>query len=268
MLYQDSWWFWRGSPSCVDKHTLTSILLAPFFVYIVFLVRSVVFTTLEKARPARPHAYWPGIGRDLGSVVAYSYIIFPVSLYLARYIPGYHPYPFSVEGIPIPLRIVLYLVVADLGYYWVHRLMHTRHFWRTHMWHHSPKDLYWLAGMRSTLPQQFLVNIPYFLAYPVLGVATPWWAHWLIAMHVGFKNDWQHMNVSWPSRWLEWIFVTPRYHQIHHSVDPRHHVANLGDLLTIWDRLFGTYVDPGTVREPLSFGIDAPRHPVRLVLGV
>jgi len=88
------------------------------------------------------------------------------------------------------------------------------------------------------------------------------------AMHVGFKSDWQHMNVSWRSHWLEWVFATPRYHQIHDSADPQHHVANLGDLLTVWDRLCGTYVDPATVREPLSFGIDSKPHPVRMVLRV
>jgi hypothetical protein len=37
--------------------------------------------------------------------------------------------------------------------------------------------------------------------------------------------------------------------------------------LTIWDRLFGTYVDPGTVRN-LSFGIDSEEPTARLVLGV
>ena len=77
-----------------------------------------------------------------------------------------------------------------------------------------------------------------------------------------------HLNVSWRLRWLEWIFVTPRYHHIHHSDNPAHHTANLGAVLTIWDRLFGTYVDPDEVTHDISFGLKEPVAPARLILGV
>ncbi|MGO9418883.1 sterol desaturase family protein [Roseiarcus sp.] len=43
----------------------------------------------------------------------------------------------------------------------MHRLMHTRHFWRFHKWHHSPTYMYWLAGCRATVQQQFPVGVPY-----------------------------------------------------------------------------------------------------------
>jgi len=45
-------------------------------------------------------------------------------------------------------------------------------------------------------------------------------------------------------------------------------MANLGVTLTMWDRLFGAYVNPDDVKEPLSFGIDEEVPAVRLVLGV
>jgi sterol desaturase/sphingolipid hydroxylase (fatty acid hydroxylase superfamily) len=249
------------------KQAIAALILSPFFVYLVFGLRAVIFTTLEKLRPARPHSHWPTIRNDIVSAAAYFWVVFPLAVYLNRYVPGYHEYPFSMAAVPVPVRVVLYLVISDFGYYWVHRLMHTRYVWRAHMWHHSPTYLYWLAGMRATVPQQVLVNIPYILAYPLLGL-SPWWVFGAIAMHVGFKNDWQHMNVAWRSRRLEWILVTPRYHHVHHSADSQHYVANLGDLLTIWDRLFGTYIDPGTVPKDLSFGIDSEEPTPRLVLGV
>ena len=249
------------------RHLLAAVIVSPFFVYLIWTTRAVVFTTLEKLRPARPNSYWPKIGNDLASVATYTWIIFPLAIYLTRYVPGRHHYPFSLAALPWPVRVGIYLVIADFGYYWIHRLMHTRYVWRVHMWHHSPRYLYWLAGMRASLPQEYLVEIPYVLAAPLIG-PVEWWVYVAIATHVGFKNDWQHMNVAWRSSWLEWIFVTPRYHHIHHSSDPQHYVANLGDLLTIWDRLFGTYVDPGTVRKELSFGIDSEEPTFRLVLGL
>ena len=76
-----------------------------------------------------------------------------------------------------------------------------------------------------------------------------------------------HMNVAWRSRRLEWIFVTPRYHAIHHSSDPQH-VGNFGSLFSIWDRLFGTRIDPDAVETPLRFGTGTDDNPIRVVLGV
>ena len=63
------------------------------------------------------------------------------------------------------------------------------------------------------------------------------------------------------------MFVTPRYHHIHHSSDPEHYRANLGSRLTIWDRLFGTYVNPERVPQ-ISFGIKDGASPLRTVIGV
>ena len=84
-----------------------------------------------------------------------------------------------------------------------------------------------------------------------------------------FQNDWQHVNVTWRSNWLEWFVVTPRYYHIHHSNNPAHYTANLAALFTLWDRLFGTYVDPDSVRaESLSFGLGEQVPFPRLFLGV
>ena len=77
-----------------------------------------------------------------------------------------------------------------------------------------------------------------------------------------------HLNVTWRSSWLEWLLVTPRYHHIHHSDQPEHYVANLAALFTLWDRMFGTYVDPATLRGELSFGIDEKVPLIRLAVGV
>ena len=52
-----------------------------------------------------------------------------------------------------------------------------------------------------------------------------------------------------------------------HSRNPLHHTTNLGSRLTIWDRLFGTYVDPESTGE-ISFGIDDQTSAARLALGV
>ena len=67
------------------KPLIVAVVLSPFFVYLVFATRAVLFTTLEKLRPARPHSYWPMIRYDVASVATYHWIIFPLAIFLARY---------------------------------------------------------------------------------------------------------------------------------------------------------------------------------------
>jgi sterol desaturase/sphingolipid hydroxylase (fatty acid hydroxylase superfamily) len=191
----------------------------------------------------------------------------PRALQAGKEKPGYHPAPASIAHLPLAPRVVLYFVLADFGHYWIHRLTHTKYLWRVHKWHHSPTYMYWLGGVRTTVPDFFMVNIPYVLAYSVLWI-SPWWMANAMAVQSILQNDWMHMNVTWRSRWLEWIIVTPRYHHIHHSDNPEHYGKNMASLFTIWDRLFGTYLDPEKVDKNLSFGTGETNHPARLVVGV
>jgi len=237
------------------------------FFTLLCLGRAAFFTTLETIRPARTVLYRSVIWNDLVAFGIYVFAVFPAASYLSRFVPGYHPFPAGVSRLPLALRVALYFILADFGHYWVHRLHHTRYFWQMHKWHHSPTYMYWLGGVRATLPQQFMVNVPYVLAYPFVDI-SPWWMGLAIAVSSAIQNDWMHMNVTWRSNWLEWIFVTPRYHHIHHSDNPQHYSVNLGNLLTVWDRLFGTYLDPDKVDAKLFFGIGDNENPVRLLLGV
>jgi sterol desaturase/sphingolipid hydroxylase (fatty acid hydroxylase superfamily) len=127
--------------------------------------------------------------------------------------------------------------------------------------------MYWLGGVRTTVPEYVMVNTPYVLAYSFLYL-SPWWMGTAIAVTSILQNDWMHMNVTWRSRRVEWIFVTPRYHHIHHSDDPQYYMTNMGSLFTVWDRFFGTHVDPDKVEVPLSFGTGEKVNPVRMVLGI
>jgi sterol desaturase/sphingolipid hydroxylase (fatty acid hydroxylase superfamily) len=247
---------------------LFNILFSPVvFFFLLFLGRAIFFTTLESIRPAHVVTYRAVVMKDLAASLAYAYLIFPFAAKLSMMVPGHHSFPAGVGELPLPLRVVLYFILADFGHYWIHRLTHTRYFWQVHKWHHSPTYMYWLGGVRATLPQQFLVNIPYVIASPLLDI-SPWWMALAIGMISTIQNDWMHMNVTWQSNWLEWIFVTPRYHHIHHSTDPQHYMANMANLFSVWDRLFGTYVNPERVRTELSFGITTRENPIRLVSGI
>ena len=249
--------------------SLFNVLLSPVVFFLVLLLgRAVFFTTLEYIRPTRVIAHRAVVFNDLVASLAYAFIVFPFAAKLSRFVPGHHHlFPAAVDKLPLYIKIILYLILADFGHYWIHRLMHTKYVWRVHKWHHSPSYMYWLGGVRATIPQQFLVNIPYVIALPLLDI-SPWWFGVVLAVFNAVQNDWMHMNVTWRSSWLEWVFVTPRYHHIHHSTDPKHYLANMSNLFSVWDRLFGTYLNPDGVGSGLTFGIPAKENPIRLVSGI
>jgi sterol desaturase/sphingolipid hydroxylase (fatty acid hydroxylase superfamily) len=224
-------------------------------------------TIAELVRPARPMPYRQVLLRDCVAFALYIAAIYPLAEMFAGMIGRHRPIhvfaPFW--KLPFPVRMIIFYLVADLGSYLLHRFMHTRWFWRFHKWHHAPTYMYWFAGTRASIFQQFLFNLPVVFALPIVANA-PHWFPLFLSVELILRNDWMHMNVAWRSNWLEWIFVTPRYHAIHHSADPAHH-GNYGSLFSIWDRIFGTRIDPDTV-TPTQFGIGPNENPVRVILGV
>jgi sterol desaturase/sphingolipid hydroxylase (fatty acid hydroxylase superfamily) len=232
---------------------------------VFWLLGSLAFA-IEWLFPGRQVPYRKVLLRDLAALGMYNIFFAVVVMFTDRIsVPDYSPA--VLAAMPLGLKLVLFLIVEDFGLYWVHRLMHTKYFWRTHKWHHYPKYMYWLAGIRTTIPHIILFNLAFILARPLLRGAPIWIFQLILAEHT-FRNNWMHMNVAWKLSWLEWLVVTPRYHQIHHSDDPQHYRSNMASLLTIWDRLFGTYYNPDLVKKPLIFGINEKINPVRLVLGV
>jgi sterol desaturase/sphingolipid hydroxylase (fatty acid hydroxylase superfamily) len=230
----------------------------------VALVAGALCTLAEVLRPARPLSYRAVVLRDIVAFAIYMAAVIPIADNLAGRCRAHVQFTWPTADLPLVVRIVLYYLVADLGSYLLHRLMHTRWLWRIHKWHHAPKYMYWFAGVRATVQQQFLFNLPGLVAIPILAPA-PVWLYYLLPAEVILRNDWMHMNVAWRSNWIEWIFVTPRYHHIHHSAD---HHGNYGSLMSIWDRVFGTRIDLDTITEPLRFGTGTDDNPVRVIVGV
>ena len=55
-------------------------------------------------------------------------------------------------------------------------------------------------------------------------------------------------------------------HRVHHTMGELQG-KNLGTFLTIWDRMFGTYVSPDSVPAPTRLGLEAKPSLARMVIG-
>ncbi|MGC3981903.1 MAG: sterol desaturase family protein [Steroidobacteraceae bacterium] len=231
------------------------------------LASILVMMIWERRRPAYPMDHRKTWKRDVMATIAYIAVIAPLAEFIDSYLTFRPVLPQKIFELPFALRFFMFVVIADFGFYWVHRAMHTKWLWNLHRWHHSPTYMYWLMGVRGSLLQQVLVNIPYFFAQSLLAV-SPWWTVLAIYFKTAFQNNWMHLNVRWGSRFVEWFIITPRYHHIHHSDNPEYYGSNIAAIFPIWDRLFGTYIDPDTVPADMHFGTNEKTSRWRLVLGI
>lgn len=238
------------------------------FFWLLILFQFALFGWIEKRWGAR-RIEWRKIWlADVVALLFCTLIVFRLANYINVRTPVYGPWPDAIKAWPFPVRLLLYIVVADFGAYWMHRLVHIGLLWRVHRWHHSPPQMYWLAGIRGSVFQTALFNLPYIFASPILGVSTFWLANGLLFLSLT-TNGWMHMNVGWRLRGLDWLLVTPQSHHIHHSQDPAHYNSNFGVIFSVWDRLFGTFTSPHeTDPKALRFGIAEKVPLARLTIGL
>ncbi len=234
---------------------------------VLILTMILLMMIWERRRPAYPMDHRRTWKRDVLAQLVYVAAIAPLALIIGRYVLYTPMLPRHVQSIPFGVRFFLFIVVGDFGFYWVHRAMRTKWLWNLHRWHHSPTYMYWLMGARGSVLQQVLVDAPFPPGQGLLAV-SPWWTSLAIYTKNASQNYWMHLNVHWGSRWLEWFIITPRYHHIHHSDNPAYYGRSIASIFPIWDRLFGTYVDPDKVPRQTSFGTNEKASVWRLALGV
>lgn len=137
----------------------------------------------------------------------------------------------------MPAAIAVSIVVADLLAYWRHRAEH-RWFWPIHVVHHSPTALHAANAYghpAQVLPGVLLVLIPMSLV-DFGSAAVPL----VLSLVLGFLQVFIHCPTDIGFGPLRRLLVEPRYHRIHHSIEPRHIDRNFGITLSLWDQVFGT----------------------------
>jgi sterol desaturase/sphingolipid hydroxylase (fatty acid hydroxylase superfamily) len=88
-----------------------------------------------------------------------------------------------------------------------------------------------------------------FSAVHLLGVNLYYSIFQIFGKHLRHSHIWW----AWGPR-VSHVFISPAQHQIHHSCDPRHVDKNYGEVLAIWDWLFGSLYVAGK-KEDLQFGL-------------
>jgi sterol desaturase/sphingolipid hydroxylase (fatty acid hydroxylase superfamily) len=158
---------------------------------------------------------------------------------------------------PVLYWSLLFLLV-DFQFYWLHSLEHyCRVFWAAHVTHHSAENMNVTVGFRASLMRP-LYDFVFFLPLPLFGFKPI-----EILLMYSVSQIWAvfvHTEMIRKMGWLELVFVTPSHHRVHHASNKKYLDKNMGMVLIIWDRLFGTFQEelPAEEYEPIRYGLTKP----------
>jgi sterol desaturase/sphingolipid hydroxylase (fatty acid hydroxylase superfamily) len=146
------------------------------------------------------------------------------------------------EGMPAAVSIIAAIALMEFAAYWRHRLEHVPMLWPVHATHHADEAMNWLSVRRKHPLGEALALLIDNLLVILLGL--PFWA---IGVGLLLRSWWGyfiHADVPWTLGIFGKVFISPAAHRLHHIRDEELMGSNYGNMLTLWDKVFGTYVDP------------------------
>ena len=162
---------------------------------------------------------------------------------------------FPIEKNPIILFASTFILL-DLGEYVYHVIMHNiPSLWRFHVVHHSDN----MVDVSTTLrehPVENIIRLSFTLIWVFICGAV-FWAILLRQIIQVFTTMFAHINYRLPEKLntlIGFVFITPNLHQVHHHHKRPYTDSNYGDVLSIWDRMFGTLKK--LPADDLVFGVD------------
>ncbi len=159
-----------------------------------------------------------------------------------------------------PIAAVLAFLLADLGMWFTHFIRHkVPVFWQFHMVHHSQEQMSILTDNRVHFIEAMVSATIVYIPLRLVGLSDQ--ASVALSFATVFITGFTHANLRTNVGPLRWIFVTPQFHRLHHSVEAEHWDHNFGAVLSIWDRMFGTavrdsHVYPSTGLGPSDFPVE------------
>lgn len=157
------------------------------------------------------------------------------------------------------------ILLEDFMYYWLHRVDHyCRFFWAVHVTHHNSEEFNFTVGFRSSVFQP-LYRFIYFIPLALLGFKGI--DIMFIYSATQIFGILAHTQTIKKLGFLEYLIVTPSHHRVHHGSNVRYLDKNMGMLLIIWDKLFGTF-QPEEESDPVKFGLTTninTYHPIKMV---
>ena len=186
-----------------------------------------------------------------------------IAFALLNFIYQYH---LPINWNPVVYWIVL-LFGEDLLFWTEHYIDHTvRLFWAVHVTHHSSPEYNLSTGFRSSV---FMPVYKYLYFIPlVLLNFRPMDIVFMFSVTQIYGILVHTQAIKKLPRWVEYIFVTPSHHRVHHASNIPYLDRNMVMVFIFWDRMFGTFTEE-LPSEPPYYGLtkplEKPFHPIHIV---
>ncbi len=225
---------------------------------IVFFAGLIVFHLLERVAPIYPAAVHGPLRRGYLADFTASVVNGPVlssltklaAFYAVTLAPGAHG---LLSSWPWILQFAVFLLVNDFARYWLHRWYHSSPLlWRIHRVHHAAVEMDALSTFRVHVLEAAIKYGVIVLPFRLAGIDE-----WVIVVYACadiLKGFWHHANLRTYIGRLNYVFNSAEQHWWHHAIDFRDVNVNFGSILSIWDRLFGTFYWP-CGRWPNAIGV-------------
>jgi len=171
-------------------------------------------------------------------------------------------YPFLVSQLALtqtpsgwPTWVIAFIAI-DFAGYWNHRLSHhVNLFWNSHVIHHSSEEFNLACALRQSISN--LIGYTAILLLPAAMLGVPYQVIAVLAPLHLFGQFWYHTQHIGKLGWVEYILVTPSQHRVHHAINNEYIDKNLGQIFSVWDRLFGTFQEE-LEEVPPRYGVLKP----------
>ena len=158
---------------------------------------------------------------------------------------------------PLWLYAIIGVLLLDfIGAYLAHLVEHkVKPLWMIHLVHHTDHNVDTTTANRHH-PLESMIRFVFTLA-GVLIIGTPIGIVMLYQSISLVATQFGHANIRLPRKVdevLSWVIVSPDMHKVHHHYQLPYTDSNYGNIFSIWDRLFGTYLKFD--REAIIYGVD------------
>lgn len=242
-------------------------IIAILIIFLTFALAEFFYTNLfHKPRQRRKDAIVEVVGTSTLFILTQPLVLLGGGLLAATLAPEAKD---SLTLIPLYAQIGLFLVFDDMTQYWWHRVTHSvKWLYELHRPHHDAEYMSIRIVYRNNIFYYFLMPGIWFsgaLIYLGLGQVYAFYIVVKLVVICGAHSDirWDKplYEIGWlsPVMWaLERTISTPSTHWAHHGQHKddgvTHYKGNFGNLLFIWDVLFGTAKI--TRRYPNSVGVE------------
>lgn len=165
---------------------------------------------------------------------------------------------FNQIDLPFAVEVILAILIFDFAIWAQHLITHkVPILWRLHQVHHADVDIDVTTAIRFhpieiALSMILKIGLVYLLGPAGIAII-------LFEIILNGTAMFNHANIKLPL-WLDAvvrkIVVTPDMHRVHHSVHRAEHDSNYGFSLSIWDKMFGTYIaQPAEGHDGMDIGL-------------